>query len=255
MPLPIAYRAALVRPDANLLPSWQSYGKRSPRRIFRHRPRPQGRSPAAAARRAWRRRGCRGGAPRRQVAVARRGGRAADGRRAGGDLQPDAAGRLRRQRCRQPVRHERRGAARLRLQQVQRLAGAEGIADVRRPSGGLHAGAAGDGPRRQERAGEDRVDRPPFGRGDHGAHRFALPAVPRPRRQAHRDPQPVRGRLPVPAQDARQREHDGRRRRDRRDGAGGHAGGALCEGGRRLLHRRAVRRGGAARRLCAGRCG
>ena len=39
--------------------------------------------------------------------------------------------------------------------------------------------------------------------------------------------------------------------RDRRDAAARHAGGAVCEGGRRLLHRRALRRGRAARRLCA----
>ena len=41
--------------------------------------------------------------------------------------------------------------------------------------GRLHAGAAGDGPRRQEDPGEDRLARPSLGRGDHGAHRFAVP--------------------------------------------------------------------------------
>ena len=71
-------------------------------------------------------------------------------------------------------------------------------------------------------------------------------------RQAHRDSQPLRGRLPVPAQDARAGGHDAEGHRDRRDGAARHAGGAVCQGGRCLLHRRAVRRGGAARRLCAG---
>jgi hypothetical protein len=78
---------------------------------------------------------------------------------------------------------------------------------------------------------------------------------PRPRRQARRDPQPLRGRLPVPAPNAGQREHDARRRRDRRDGARGHAGGPLRERGRRLLHRRAVRRGCAACRLCQAAAG
>ena len=43
------------------------------------------------------------------------------------------------------------------------------------------------------------------------AHGLALPEVPRPRRQARRDPQPLRGRLPVPAQDAGAGGHDDRR--------------------------------------------
>ena len=73
----------------------------------------------------------------------------------------------------------------------------------------------------------------------------------RARRQAHRDPEPLRRRLPVPAQDAGAGEHDARRHRDRRDAAARHAGGAVRERGRRLLHRRAVRRGGAARGLRA----
>ena len=64
----------------------------------------------------------------------------------------------------------------------------------------------------------------------------------RARGQAHRDPEPLRGRLPVPAQDARAREHDAEGHRDRRDAAARHAGGAVREGGRCLLHRRAVRR-------------
>ena len=41
------------------------------------------------------------------------------------------------------------------------------------------------------------------------------------------------------------------RARDRRDAAAGHAGCALCECRRRVLHRRAVRRRRAERRLCA----
>ena len=56
---------AIRRRSATALPElWEA----SPIAIFRHRPRPQCRSPAAAARRAWRRRGCGRGDPRRQVA-------------------------------------------------------------------------------------------------------------------------------------------------------------------------------------------
>ena len=72
-----------------------------------------------------------------------------------------------------------------------------------------------------------------------------------PHRQARRHPQPLRGRFPVPAQDAGAGRHDAEGHRDRRDGAARHAGGAVRQGGGRLLHRRAVRRGRAARRLRA----
>ena len=81
--------------------------------------------------------------------------------------------------------------------------------------------------------------------------RFPVPALQAARRQAHRDSQPLRRRFPVPAQDAGAGEHDAERHRDRRDAAARHAGGALRQRGRRLLHRRALRRGRTARRLCA----
>ena len=51
-----------------------------------------------------------------------------------------------------------------------------------------------------------------------------------------------------------QRGHDAQGHPDRRDGAAGHAGRAVRQGGGRLLHRRAVRRRGAARRLRPRRC-
>ena len=102
--------------------------------------------------------------------------RAADRRRPAGDLQSHAAGGLHGEgREHQGGHGDQR--LRVRVQQVQRLAGDQGIADVRPHPGGLHAGAAGHGPRRQEDPGEDRLARPPLGRGDHGAHRFAVPEV------------------------------------------------------------------------------
>ena len=76
-----------------------------------------------------------------------------------------------------PSRPAPRPTTSLRVQQVQRLAGDQGIADGRAHPGRLHAGAAGHGPRRQEDPGEDRVAGPSLGRRDHGAHGFALPAL------------------------------------------------------------------------------
>ena len=115
----------------------------------------------------------------------------------------------------------------------------------------LHAGAAGHGSRRQEDPGEDRFARPSLGRGDHGAHGFALSEIRRPARQTHRHPEPLRGRLPVPAQDAGAREHDAGGHRDHGDAAARHAGGAVRQRRRCVLHGRAVRRRRAARRLRA----
>ena len=100
-------------------------------------------------------------------------------------------------------------------------------------------------------SGEDRLARPSLGRRDHGAHRFAVPAVPASSRASAIA---IPSRFAVDFLFLRKMlaagEHDARRHRDRRDAAAGHAGRALRQRGRRLLHGRAVRRGGAARGLC-----
>ena len=125
---------------------------------------------------------------------------------------------------------------RVRVQQVQRLAGDQRIADVEPHPGRVHARAAGHGSRRQEDSREDRVAGASLGRGDHGAHGFGVSEIRRPQGQAHRHPEPLRGGLPVPAQDARAREHDARGHRDRGNAAARHAGGVVCQRGGRVLH-------------------
>ena len=161
--------------------------------------------------------------------------RAADRRWPARHLQSHAAGRLHREgREHQGGHGEQR--FRVRVQQVQRLAGDQRVADVEPHPGRVHARAAGHGSRRQEDSREDRVAGSSLGRGDHGAHGFGVSEIRRSQGQAHRHPEPLRRGLPVPAQDAHARKHDAGGHRDRGDAAARHAGGVVCQRGGRVLH-------------------
>jgi NitT/TauT family transport system substrate-binding protein len=70
-------------------------------------------------------------------------------------------------------------------------------------------------------------------------------------RQAHRHSQSLRGRLSVPEKNAGSGRHDTQGRADRGNGAARYAGSAVRPCGGCVLHRRALRRLGAACRLCA----
>ena len=107
----------------------------------------------------------------------RRETRAADRRRPAGHLQPDAARRLHRAKA----ASIKAGHGRHDFDfEYSKFSGWPEIKEslmTGRIQAGVHAGAAGDGPGRQEDPGQDRLARPPLRRGDHGAHRFAVPAV------------------------------------------------------------------------------
>ncbi len=137
----------------------------------------------------------------------------------------------------------------IRVQQVQRLARDQGIADVGTAEGRLHAGAADHGSRGQCDTGQGRVAGPSLGRGDHGADRFSVQELQGPHAQACCGTQPLRRRLSLPQEDAGEGRHDPQGRRSRRDGPARHAGRSVCESGRRLRDRRTLRGGRAARRL------
>ncbi|CAA9370236.1 MAG: ABC transporter, substrate-binding protein (cluster 10, nitrate/sulfonate/bicarbonate), partial [uncultured Gemmatimonadetes bacterium] len=137
------------------------------------------------------------------------------------------------------------------LPEVQRLAGAQGGADVGPAAGRVPAGAHGHGAGRPRDPGAGGGDRAPLGRRDHGAQRRAGPEHRRPEGKAHRHPQPLRRRLPVRAPDDAEARAQGRGHRVRGDAAPRHAGGAAHPRHLGLRHRRAVRGQGADGRVRA----
>jgi hypothetical protein len=118
------------------------------------------------------------------------------------------------------------------------VAGDQGIADVGPADGRLHARAADHGSRRQR--DRWRVAGSPLRRGHHGADRFFLQELQRPRRKTRCGTQPLRRRLPVPQEDVGEGGHGPQGRRRCRDGPTRHAGSSVCKSGGRVRDWRTV---------------